>query len=90
MISYVAGIVLSAVLTARYVVSRQLTIRAFACYAAFYGLSFLAGLALLTLLVEVWRIPAALAPFCVVAVLTPVNFLLARLAFQPSRARPTS
>lgn len=80
-ISFVAGVVFAMVFQARAVFGVSLTVAAALRFVGFYLVSYGVGLLVLSLAVEWLGIPSQLAPFIVVAVMLPINFLGAQLIF---------
>jgi putative flippase GtrA len=64
---------------ANLVFGRAVTVTSAISFVLFYLVSYAAGLGVIIVLVDVIRIPAALAPFGAVAIMTPINFVGSRL-----------
>ena len=82
-VSYVAGIAISYVANSRLVFRAKMSVGTAARFPLVYLFQYLAGLALLALLVEWLRIPAWLAPWIVTALLVPASFLLTKRVLVP-------
>ena len=78
-ISYAAGILISYLLTSRFVFQRKLALRAALQYPVVYLAQYVLGLALLTILVDKLRMDRRLAPAITVICTIPVTFVLSRL-----------
>lgn len=75
-LSFIVGIVFAFVLNGLYVFHVDLDWRKLVAYPVIYGFQYVAGLALLVLLVDYMGFDKRLAPLINVAILTPVTFLL--------------
>ena len=78
LISFIAGLVFTSVLTIRHAFNTQLTTLRVAVYGTYYILYFAVNLRLIELLVEDYDIDAKWAPLLTLTVLTPVHFLLSK------------
>jgi putative flippase GtrA len=86
-LAYVAGILVSYALSARFVFRRQASWRSFLRFPFVYLVQYLAGLGLVSLLVEWLAVAAWLAPLVALLVTIPLTYVLSRAVF--SGARPT-
>ncbi|MFO1305809.1 MAG: GtrA family protein [Burkholderiales bacterium] len=86
-LAYVMGILVSYALNARFVFRRQASWKSFVRFPFVYVAQYLAGLLLVSLLVEWLSVPAWLAPVAALAVTIPLTYVLSRAVF--SGARPT-
>lgn len=81
-VTYAAGIVLGYLLNAYWVFSGRFSLRSALQYPAAYLVNYMLGLALLWVLVEWLHLHAALAPIAVLAISTPVMYLMVKIVFQ--------
>jgi len=86
-LAYVAGILVSYALSARFVFRKQTSWRSFLRFPFVYLAQYLAGLLLVSLLVEWLSVPAWLAPLVALLVTIPLTYVLSRAVF--AGARPT-
>ena len=86
-LAYVAGILVSYALSARFVFRRQASWRSFLRFPFVYLAQYLAGLLLVSLLVEWLAVPAWIAPIVALLVTIPLTYVLSRAVF--AGARPT-
>jgi putative flippase GtrA len=86
-VAYVAGILVSYALSARFVFRREASWRSFLRFPFVYLAQYLAGLLLVSLLVEWLAVPAWLAPIVALIVTIPLTYVLSRAVF--AGARPT-
>ena len=82
-VSYVAGIAISYVANSMIVFRAPMSLRAALRFPLVYVFQYLAGLALLALLVELASVPAWLAPWIVTAVLVPASYILTKRVIVP-------
>ncbi len=89
-VAFVLGILLSYGLNARYVFRRRTAWRSFGRFPLVYLAQYLAGLALVSLFVEAFSVPAWLAPILVLVFTIPLTYLLTRAVFkgEPHADRP--
>lgn len=78
-LSFIAGILIGAYIHGLYVFRVRVTFKKVVGYAVFYLASYLLSLWLLTLFVESFALPEAIAPIAVLFFVVPFNFLCARL-----------
>ena len=76
--SFVSGIFLSYYLNARFVFKAPLQLGKALKYPAVYAIQYVLGLGLLYLLVELFRVNAAIAPLLVVILTIPATFVMSR------------
>jgi putative flippase GtrA len=81
-IAFLFGILFSYALQSRFVFRRQAGWRSFSRFPFVYVAQYLAGLGLVSLLVEWWAVPAWLAPLLVLAVTIPLTYVLTRAVFK--------
>ena len=81
-LAYLAGIALAYVLATTYVFRTGIELRSALRFPGVYALQYLYGLAALSLLVDIVRMPSALAMLVVIATSVPLTFLLARFAVR--------
>lgn len=81
-ISFVAGVCFATVAQSIIVFRARLRFWPVVRFVAFYLASYLVGIEVLTFLVERLGIAPALAPFLLVMIMLPLNFLGSRLAFR--------
>ena len=86
-LAYVAGILVSYALSARFVFRREASWRSFLRFPFVYLAQYLAGLLLVSVLVEWLAVPAWLAPIVALVVTIPLTYVLSRAVF--TGARPT-
>ena len=89
-ISFAIGILYSVLLYSNWVFQVRMRKLNAAVYAVYYIISYCAGLGLLELLVRNAEIGERMALFIVVAILVPINFILARLILRYKASRATS
>lgn len=77
-ISYVAGIFTSYAMNARFVFHQKLHLGTALRYPAIYVVQYLLGISMLFVLVEIFHMSEALAPFLVAILLIPAAYLLSR------------
>jgi putative flippase GtrA len=80
-IAFIAGLLMSYGLNARFVFRRSAHWRSFTKFPLVYVAQYLAGLALVSFLVEWLGMPAWLAPVVVLTVTVPLTYLLVRAIF---------
>ncbi len=78
-LSFALGIGFSFLANSRFVFSMSITFRRALAYTAFYLSSYAVGLGLLSALVELLHMHPRLAPIIVVIVMTPLNYLGAKI-----------
>lgn len=81
-ITFIAGILLSSLIYSKFVFSTRITPKRVAAYVVFYGVSYLVGIGLLGLLVTQLNVSARFGIFGVIIIMTPFNFLGARIALR--------
>lgn len=81
-VTFFAGIVLGYLINAYWVFDKPLSARSALTYPVVYFVQYLAGLALLSALVEIMGIPKVVAPLIVIAVTLPVVFLMTKFVFS--------
>jgi putative flippase GtrA len=81
-LSFAGGIVFAALVNARLVFEVRLRLGNGVRFAFFYVVSYLIGLALLSLLVAGVGIPAALAALIIIPIMLPINFFGSRIALE--------
>jgi len=86
-ISFVLGILLSYALNARFVFRRPVEWGSFLRFPLVYLVQYLAGLLLVSLLVEWLRIEAWIAPLLVLVVTIPLTYVLTRAVFAARTGR---
>lgn len=86
--SYVAGIVLSLVVNARFVFGTRVTLRTVVLYPGVYLVQYAVGVVVVAAAVRWCGIPEAYAPIAAVVVTVPVTFLLSRCVLRGSARRP--
>jgi putative flippase GtrA len=89
-LTYVAGIGAGYLLNAKWVFRRHPSLRTAATYPLTYGVNYAVGLTLLWLLVELGNIPREIAPLIVVAVSTPLMYVLTRAIFHGKPSHETT
>jgi putative flippase GtrA len=77
-ISYVAILLASLVVNGRYVFNANLTLARGVRYSFVYCGNYLLSLGILTLAIKLVGLPAVFAPFVVIPIMFPVNFLTER------------
>lgn len=85
-VSFVAGILLSYALNARFVFRRPAQWSTFLRFPLLYAGQYLAGMLLLAVVVEWLGVPAWLGPLVVLAVMVPATYLLTRMIFTSGAA----
>lgn len=86
-ITYLFGILLGYVLNAYWVFKRKAELRTAAIYPLSYILNYAIGVGLLWLLVDMLKIAKEIAPLIVVAVTTPLMYVLMKYIFR-TRSNP--
>jgi putative flippase GtrA len=86
-VTYAAGMVLGYLLNAYWVFRGSPSVRSALQYPAAYLLNYLLGLGLLWVFVEVVRLPAGIAPLAVLAITTPVMYLMSKSVFKPKEEK---
>lgn len=81
---FACGILISAGLYSRFVFANTLQWRLLTAYTLFHLSSYLVGLCILALCVELVDIDSRIAILVVIAIMTPLNFLGARLTLRRS------
>lgn len=76
--AFVSGIVIAYALNAMFVFRRRMAARSFAMFPIVYLAQYVAGAAVLELLVKVGHVPQTIAPLAVAAITVPVTFALSR------------
>lgn len=85
-LSYVAGVVLAYYLNARFVFDAKMSFRSFLKFPIVYVVQYLAGLALMYVLVDVVAFAESLAPLAVTVLTIPLTFVMSRLVLSPTAA----
>ena len=80
-VSFVFGILVSYILSARFVFRRPASRRSFLQFPLVYAAQYLLGLLLVTICVEQLGMPSWLAPLTALAVTIPITYLLSRQLF---------
>ncbi|MGE8165146.1 GtrA family protein [Paraburkholderia sp. NPDC080076] len=81
-VTYVVGIALGYLLSAKWVFKKDLSVRTAASYPVAYLINYAIGLGVLRLCVHVLHVPAQVAPLIVVCVTIPAMFILTRAIFR--------
>jgi putative flippase GtrA len=81
-LAYLAGIALAYVLATTYVFRTGIELRSALRFPGVYVLQYFYGLAALSLLVDIVRMPSALAMLVMIATSVPLTFLLTRFAVR--------
>lgn len=82
-LSYVAGILLSYVLNARYVFATKMSLSTFLQFPLVYVVQYLVSVATLYALVELAHCPESIAPLVVTALTVPVTYVMSRFILKP-------
>jgi putative flippase GtrA len=81
-LSFTIGILLAAFVNAFLVFDSSLDLRSLTRFALFYLASYAVGLGLLSMLVAEFAVSPVLAPFMVIALMLPINFIGSRITLQ--------
>jgi len=80
--SFVFGVLLSYFLSSKFVFRVDMSLKKLFQFPLVYFLQYLLGLILMFFLIKIILIPALLAPLVVVAITTPITFLLSRIILK--------
>lgn len=81
-VAYAAGIAISYVANAYLVFRTRMSVKSAATYPLVYLFQYVAGLVIISLLIDLLAVPAWLAPWIATAILVPATFVLTRLVLK--------